>query len=291
MQSKSGKSPRLKPNPTGKYHKPEWSHSELAELFKGGRPSNHLEHAGLVVHGFDGTEQDDAHRWLPCTSGFCAGAAKWWSTSVINQAHPATWGANGLVFSPSRTKVLCSHYCDFGSLESGCAASAPDGFNGTGKPYPPAYLKDMLERSMYEDQAKRAYNEVLIDMREFVANLPQSLAGFYYKEIVDAHAQVEAAHAYVAFLDHFNLTEDSIPLLKFSEDMVGRHAIQDVSNGARMHAARYSSMHEKWRKHHPYLVDHPEKRPRYVREQAAQRGEYLPLKQHADPADGRVVFI
>ena len=42
-------------------------------------------------------------------------------------------------------------------------------------------------------------------------------------------------------------------------------------------------LHEKWRKNHPYLDAHPELRPAYVREQAAQRGEYLPVRR--DPAD------
>ena len=270
-----------------KYHKPEWSAEDLAELFKAGRPSNHLDHAGLLVHGFDGTELNEMHRWLPCATGFCKGAVRYWSASVINQVHPATWGGNGLVFSPSRGKVLCSHTCDFGSLNSGCAASAPDGFNGTGRPYPPDHLKDMLQRSMYEPGLTRAYNEVLLDTKDYVDQLPHSLAAFYYKEAADAHSQVSAAHAYVSFLDAYNLTEDSIPLLMFHTTsggkMEGRHAITDVSGGARLHAARYAAMHEKWRKNHPYLDAHPELRPAYVRAQAAQRGEYLPVRR--DPAE------
>ena len=81
------------------------------------------------------------------------------------------------------------------------------------------------------------------------------------------------------------MTEDSIPLLKFGKKMDSSHAITDVSGGARMYAARYAAMHDKWRKNHPYLDAHPEMRPAYVREQAAQRGEYLPVRQHTDPAD------
>ena len=279
--------PSLKPAAKDRYVKPEWSSEDLAGIFQRGEPSNDLRQAGLLVHGFDGTELDDTHRWMPCDEGFCRQATKWWSTSLINHAHPATWGSNGLVLSPGRTKVLCSHYCDFGSLNAGCQTSAPDGFNNTGKPYPPAYLKDMLQRSMYEKGAMGAYNEVLIDMPEFLANLPHSVAAFYYKAGADGFKQVEAAHAYVSFLDAYNLTEDSIPLLMFHNTsggkMEGRHAITDVSGGARLHAARYAAMHEKWRKNHPYLDAHPELRPAYVREQAAQRGEYLPVRR--DPAD------
>ena len=288
--SPSGKKPEPLVEPAShKYHKPEWSREDLADLFKAGRPSNHLEHAGLMVHGFDGTELNERQRWLPCVTGFCKGAVKYWSTSIINQVHPATWGGSGIVFSPSRAQVLCSHTCDFGSLTSGCAASAPDGFNGTAKPYPADHLKEMMQRSMYEKGLMGAYNEVLLDMKDYVDNLPRSLAAFYYKETSDAHSQVSAAHAYVSFLDAYNLTEDSIPLLMFHNTsggkMEGRHAITDVSGGARMYAARYAAMHDKWRKNHPYLDAHPEMRPAYVREQAAQRGEYLPVRQHTDPAD------
>ena len=32
----------------------------------------------------------------------------------------------------------------------------------------------------------------------------------------------------------------------FGENMEGSHAIEDVSGGARIHAARYAAMHDKW---------------------------------------------
>ena len=276
----------LKPAAKDKYVKPEWSAQDLAGIFQRGKPSNDLRQAGLLVHGFDGTELDDTHRWMPCTEGFCKGAAKWWSTSLINHAHPATWGANGLVLSPSRSKVLCSHYCDFGSLNAGCATSAPDGFNNTGKPYPPTYLKDMLQRSMYEAGAMGAYNEVLVDMPEFAANLPHSVAAFYYKAGADGFKQVEAAHAYVAFLDAFNLTEGSVPLLKFNmnasgqmdgdapqvRDVAQSAMMEDVSMGARALLAKhkYAGWSDKWRANHPYIEAHPDEAPSWLRKQAAR---------------------
>ena len=51
----------------------------------------------------------------------------------------------------------------------------------------------MLERSMYEPGLMRAYNEVLLDTKDYVDQLPHSLAAFYYKETADAHSQVSAA--------------------------------------------------------------------------------------------------
>lgn len=269
-------------NPKDTYHKPEWSAKDLAEIFQHGKPSNDLSKAGLLVHGFDGTELDHAHRWQPCTVGFCAGAAKWWSTSLINQVHQKSWGANGLILSPSRTKVLCSHYSDFGSLAAGCNSSAPDGFDG-GHPYPPDQLKDMLQRSMYEGGPKMGYNEVLIDMPEYVANLPQSVAAFYFKDGPKGFAQVEARYAYVSFLDAFNMTEESVPLLKFPANMSGGQPMENVAGSARAYLKtnKYSAWREKWRKEHPYLVEHPEELPSYLRGKAAHSDEDLPERQRA----------
>ena len=57
---------------------------------------------------------------------------------------------------------------------------------------------------------------------------------------------MSAAHAYVSFLDAYNLTEASIPLLMLHNTsggkIEGRHAITDVSGGARLHAARYAAL-------------------------------------------------
>ena len=59
-------------------------------------------------------------------------------------------------------------------------------------------------------------------MPEFLANLPHSVAAFYYKAGADGFKQVEAAHAYVSFLDAYNLTEASVPLLKFNMNASGQ---------------------------------------------------------------------
>ena len=68
--------PSLKPAAKDRYVKPEWSSEELAGIFQRGKPSNDLRQAGLLVHGFDGTELDDTHRWMPCDEGFCRSASK-----------------------------------------------------------------------------------------------------------------------------------------------------------------------------------------------------------------------
>ena len=263
-----------------KYVEPEWSLDALTDVFKNGKPSNFLQHAGLLIHGFDGTETSD-ERWQPCNVGWCQKAKSWWSTSLINRQHPTAFAANGIVLSPSakRTKVLCSHYCDFGSLLDGCNASASDGFEGRGVPYPPEHLKDMLERSMFEEGQKGAYNEVLVDMRWYADNLPQSVAGFFFTGKSEAWAEVQATQAYVSFLDHYNLTEDSVPLIKFRSNMSAGGVMVDVSRSARrfLEKNRYAEARAKWYANHQHLEAHPEEVPEYLREQAAQRGEHVRL--------------
>ena len=114
-----------------------------------------------------------------------------------------------------------------------CRSSAPDGFEGRGEPYPAEHLKEMLERSMFEKGQMGAYNEVLIDMKFYMDNLPHSVAGFFFQGKSEEWAQVQAMHAYVTFLDAYNLTEDSVPLLKFRSDMRSGGIMEDVSHDAR----------------------------------------------------------
>jgi len=271
-----------------KYVEPEWSLDALTDVFKNGKPSNFLQHAGLLIHGFDGTETSD-ERWQPCNVGWCQKAKSWWSTSLINRQHPTAFAANGIVLSPSakRTKVLCSHYCDFGSLLDGCNASASDGFEGRGVPYPPEHLKYMLERSIFEESQKGAYNEVLVDMRWYADNLPQSVAGFFFTCKSEAWAEVQATQAYVSFLDHYNLTEESIPLIKLRSNMTAGGVMEDVSGSARrfLEKDRYSKARAKWYANHQHLEHHPEELPDYLREQAAQRGEHVRLDMETGGED------
>ena len=123
-----------------------WSLDELNELFYAGAPSNSLRRAGLTIHSFDGTE-DDARPWRPCAAGWCAPAANWWSASIVNTQQRHTFGSHGLVLAPSRTRVLCSHWADAGTLEAGCETREP-GPAMTHRPYPRRELRAMLERSL-----------------------------------------------------------------------------------------------------------------------------------------------
>ena len=94
-----------------------------------------------------------------------------------------------------------------------------------------------------------------------------------------AWAEVQATQAYVSFLDHYNLTEDSVPLIKFRANMSGGGVMVDVSASARalLQKNRYSEARAKWYANHQHLERHPEEVPGYLREQAAKRGEHVRL--------------
>ena len=175
--------------------------------------------------------------------------------------------------------MLCSHTCDFGSLYSGCKASAPNGYQGKGIPFPKDHLKEMLERSMYEPGLTGAYNEVLIDSGRYMAQLPATLAAFVYglpgpgntdSDFVlpsfgtDVWGQVEATNAYVGLLDAFNLTESDVFLLHANENFDRPGAtgavLTDHSRGAREFVRNhpYGEYRQRWAATHPLLSQHPE---------------------------------
>ena len=70
----------------------------------------------------------------------------WWSASVVSQRNFNTYGKAGLVLAPSRTKVMCSFYSDFGTFDRGCATA---GLRDSGAivPFPPDKLRRMLKIS------------------------------------------------------------------------------------------------------------------------------------------------
>ena len=171
-----------------------WSLDELNSLFYSGESSNSLRKAGLTIHSFDATE--DHHRlWEPCASGWCKPASRWWSASIVNAQQRHTFGTHGILLAPSRTRVLCSHWADAGTLEEGCDTSTP-GPATEHKPYPRKKLRWMLKRSM---RPGMPYNEVLIDTKRYVARLPGSIAAIVCAN-PDARMQTKASNSPSAIL-------------------------------------------------------------------------------------------
>ena len=282
--------------PSHKCH--TWTVSELRKVFTHAAPSNALVKAGLMVHGFDGTLQGNGNNpgslaeynvtgekeeprtepvplaWASCDKGWCENAAKWLSTSIINSEHRAGYSDGGMILKPGGNKVLCSHYYDFSSLESGCAGGVHRNHTGD-TPFPAEQLKEMLETSM---TYKQAYNEVLVDSAVYKSNLPDSVAAFYYGLLPDegnsTWSRVQTTAMYVAFLDHYQLSESQVPLVEFALDNPDTHGLlTDVSAGARkfLNAHPYGYALKRWREEHPELSEHPERIHLELRKRADER--------------------
>ena len=237
----------LSPAEAGPASRSRWTLEQLSNLFRSGVPSNDLEKVGLTVHCFDNTE-DEAAPWKPCSSGWCSQFGNWWSTSIINAEQHNTYGASGIVLSPSRTEVLCSWWGDMGTMTDGCNTTA---VYPKGHPFPPDHLKDMLEHSMTVSGAPD--NEVLIDSALYLDRLPGSVAAVMYFHGANDWDQLQATRAYVAMLDAYELSESELPLLEVShnaEPLDGTGAIMhDVSSGARAWLQKHPW--RQYRKQHP----------------------------------------
>ena len=238
-----------------------WSPSELGALFEQGKPSNNLSEVGLLVHGFDFTE-DEQDPWKPCEQEWCYNMTRAWSSSIVNAKQAHIMNPSGIVFSPSSTVVMCSwHVANTAlSMAPGCEGSEEAGAH----PYPPEELKAMLKKSMHDKDAKLTSNEVLVDSSYYVDNLPSSVAAIMFFDDATAEDKIIATKAYVALLDKYEVTEAEIPLIKVNRgvDPEGNPmkspstepVVMDVSSSARNFLAKHS--YKKYLKHHPFRKSH-----------------------------------
>ena len=249
----------------GRYPKlSRWaSEVKLNRLFMNAEPSSSLTEAGVTVHNFDRTE-DEQELWRPCgDDGICPDEREWWenclnceptrswwSTSIINWAQHNAFADSGIILAPEHTTVLCSYPFDSGTMERGCKA-APDAQFG------PEELKAMLNISMATTgvaplgNMSGMYNEVLIDTANFTAQLPFSIAAFVFGlnglNSAEYGGEEVATARYVKYLDQNCLNESDVPLLKadFSQITIkglghfqsqrSGHVFRDVSAGARQY--------------------------------------------------------
>ena len=231
-----------------------WSPEQMAALFESGRPSNDLSEVGLVVHGFDFTE-DEQDPWKPCEQEWCYNMTRAWSSTIVNAKQSSILNPSGIVFSPSATKVLCS------SLASTALSEAP---GCEGAPYRASQLKDMLKKAMHNKQTGfSTSNEVLIDASYYTGHLPASVAAIMFFADATAEDKIIATRAYVALLDKYQVSEAEIPLLKVNRglDELGNPmqspssvaTVMDVSASARSFLAKATKAKEveKLLRHHP----------------------------------------
>mmetsp|Transcript_66908 Transcript_66908/g.161544 ORF Transcript_66908/g.161544 Transcript_66908/m.161544 type:complete len:811 (-) Transcript_66908:131-2563(-) len=190
----------------------------LSDAFLNGAASNDISKVGLIFHGFDQTE-DEFAPYKPCTTGYCAQFEKFWPTSIINARQMHAYGGVGILFEPSKNRILCSWPEDDtnrGHGETGCDSD-------DGKMYRDDELEEMLNISMAKGgEASSGYNEALIDSQMFLDNLPGSIAAVVYG--IQGDDGEQAVAAYAGLLSAYNLTETDVPLLKatFSEGKAGK---------------------------------------------------------------------
>ena len=239
----------------------------VRDQFYNAVPSNDLTKAGLMVHCFDETEEQPG-LFKPCTSDWCAKKHfdTWWSASIINSQQPDAFGDAGLLLSGSRNMINCSFYEDVGTMDSGCRKKSKK--DNTTK-FQRNELEKMLEGSM--SSGMYGYNEVLVDSKKFMSQLPNSITAVVYGlKGMDTWGQVQATKVYVNILDAFGLTEDdSIRLIKISydrfESMYNRSNVNwsftDESKGARkfLEGHPYDTARSEWVQKHPYVQEQPER--------------------------------
>ena len=193
---------------------------ELSDAFLHGAPSNDISKVGLIFHGFDQTE-DEFAPYKPCTTGYCAQFEKFWPTSIINARQVHAYGSVGILFEPTKNRILCSWPEDDSNRGHGDTGCDSD----DGKMYRDDELEKMLNISMTKGKEDHAYNEALIDSKMFLENLPGSIAAVVYgiQGSDDEETQGEqAVAAYAGLLSAFNLTETDVPLLKATFETDGR---------------------------------------------------------------------
>ncbi len=224
---------------------------DLKDLYHHGEPSNDLSKVGLTIHSFDGSENGQ-HPWKPCTSDdWCKPFKKWWSASVINAKNGNAVSHSGLLLSPKpkHTKVLCSA-TNASAMGADCEGA-----------HPPKFLEQMLKASLdASDAASSVPNELRIDSRQFMSQLPDSVAGVVYLDDAETPEELEAARSnaarvYLGFLREYGLKETDIPLIRVSRDL---SLLIDESKSARGFLRR--SSYERFRTRHQSL-DMPEDLP------------------------------
>jgi hypothetical protein len=143
-------------------------------------------------------------------------------------------------------------------------------------------LEDMLRVSA---QYPKTYNEVLVDSKVYVQNLPHSVAAFYFGlvpgEEDDRWARVHATQMYVTFLDDYGLTEAQVPLVQFQLDTPD--LMTNVAEGARafVQTHPYGYALKKWQEEHKDLAEHPERLHEVLRDEAqAQRHRQTDRQTH-----------
>jgi len=210
----------------------------LNARFVRGHPSSSLDEAGVLLHGFDHTE-NQKERWRGCSArahpdggGDCEQFGNRFSASIIFRGMltagggaaaqiPLFGSAGGIIFSPPATKIICAYTADGGSRgkRDGCgddfcdsARSAHDPWCD-GRPHLPRDLSNVLRG--YVEQKRTSYNEIIVDTAALADYLPDSIEAIFYVASGGRQEEEDARQVHRQFHAAFPaLGVDSVPLVR-----------------------------------------------------------------------------
>lgn len=178
--------------------------------------------AGILIRISD--DMSDYHRPWKVGGPFGRKFADRWPATFLNSRHAGTYGQGwGLVLDPSHVTIQCGYAADGRSMDKSCdsgGGSCIPGCTPQTSWCTPASVSthdscawkadelDMLLR-----QADRTnpwgHNEIVLEPRSLMANLPRSVLAVFTQEQNSA----DARNAHRSFLADFGLTAKSFPLL------------------------------------------------------------------------------
>ena len=138
-------------------------------------------------------------------------------------------------------------------------------------PYKPLQLKDMLEHSM-DPMNKAPMNEVLIDSKYYLDNLPESIAAIFYFHDASLYERTMATRTYVGMLEKYNLNETDFKLLKINHNAVPMKESGTVMTDESANARHFLSSHPWGRKFRRKQVPTEAPTETWRRQRLARRG-------------------
>lgn len=199
-----------------------------------GRPSNHLEMAGVIVHQFESSDGDTTP-WLPCSQyngrgqTWCHTIADRWAATLVNDRARSLYyqGVGGVVLSPNTTRCYCAYPQDGNSLAKVCAhlGGSDDGScipgcfpRGQQCPdypswrwwecsFPPSMLRDAMQCQVQigNERGSMPNNEIVVQSRSVVDHLPYAIEGFFIRKGSEAAYIEWVARVHAAFITAYGL--------------------------------------------------------------------------------------
>ena len=212
--------------------------------FQLGRPSNDLSEAGVILHVFDESAQQDTP-WAPryhTTAHVSASIIyKDLKKREDRRSVPMPFSDGGLVIRPTATMISCAYPIDASSMvlhpskRNGWLSGCPDRWCGAKSPgrscgfayhhprsaWRPSDLAAMLEHhKTFGDPWKppgfhSGYNEIIIQPNVWRDHVPEVIEAFFHLKNCTCQNVHDVAGAHAKFLQHFHLTASQVPLLEF----------------------------------------------------------------------------